>query len=1020
MWLEALEEYESLWRLFEEDESTSALAESDFMQNAALRFPETCDWIMNNAQFENWMVDPSTSHCYLHGIPGSGKTVLAAYIGKWFRQNYPDIVTLVFFCDSKDDRKSAADSIFRNLIAQLLHYYPHLIDHLALEMTRTGTKKVMSWVHLKAIFLKLLLEVDKPLCIVIDALDELNTLGQDVLAETMSKLGPSLPREVTARAFFTSRTRTDIGAKFSFCKHQVVLDRGPLDQDLRIFTSLAVDRSMQLQEMFASNPTFIRELKETLLLRSEGMFLLPKLLLQELATKQTMDQMRRVLHDIPPTLSEYYEHFIERIENSWRDFALQVLSWLACALRPLSLEELKAGLDARPLASNLGSSHNLASLKFSLEMACSCFVIVRNGRVHLAHSSIKRYLLQAAVQERQHSGEHDRLLKISETHEDIALVCLTQLSSMQLSMPLSCGSHRFSTQSEVLDDLKVELPFLSYACQSWHTHLGLGGYSEASRLLEPLTWFIGSVNFRSYLELVFSWHSTPAVTVEDVSNTLISFIPKGTTNEDECFIFECARDLWDLNETLSYRLELFPSEVHFMADLLPRTAIYDSSRIQRSIAQLPDNLSGVAEPTEVALNKGSDASGQSVETGSDRFLLTESAMIDWESTMSTPSRYYQGMSTRWNVTIQNLETQKRYSRYSLSLCRREGICCSVAVSKDDQHIAVSWPEYQDDDATLPLKIKTYAWSLRWDEARSAVWRKWAWTDRQYGADYTRAAAFRGTKMSVAFTDNSETLATPGGFYNVSTGTVASPPELFFDPTISGLTFSSNADYTWGSTEHRQLIVYQRDCDEVTIINKEPLNICSVLAVAPHGTAAIILVEQEQINSTVDGLKLCLVSLRAGRSTMDSLYNFDKAGSHDNVSNNPDYVSSFYASGGQIHISETGKTVVALPSPDRKAFKAISFSLAPYARPAHTMPSFLSITAPENSILLSLRFQRGTGHMYGLTDQASVYRFMPREDSDPQCPVWETRMVTENKKTRNYLVSYYDVDSQVLTVALRLG
>lgn len=55
--------------------------------------------------------------------------------------------------------------------------------------------------------------------------------------------------------------------------------------------------------MFEKNLTFIREPKETLLARSEGIFLLPKLLLQELKSRETMHQMRQVLRDIPDSLT---------------------------------------------------------------------------------------------------------------------------------------------------------------------------------------------------------------------------------------------------------------------------------------------------------------------------------------------------------------------------------------------------------------------------------------------------------------------------------------------------------------------------------------------------------------------------------------------------------------------------------------------------------------------------------------------------------------------------------------------
>ena len=152
MWLDALEEYETLWQLFSKGVDSTEFAESDFIRNSSLRFPGTCDWTMNQEQFSAWISQVTTGNCFVHSISGSGKTVLAAFIGSWLRQAMPDVPTLMFFCDSKDERKSAADTFFRNAIVQLLHYYPHLINQLALEMGKTGEKKVLSWAHLKSIF----------------------------------------------------------------------------------------------------------------------------------------------------------------------------------------------------------------------------------------------------------------------------------------------------------------------------------------------------------------------------------------------------------------------------------------------------------------------------------------------------------------------------------------------------------------------------------------------------------------------------------------------------------------------------------------------------------------------------------------------------------------------------------------------------------------------------------------------------------------------------------------------------
>ncbi|KAF2018301.1 hypothetical protein BU24DRAFT_491285 [Aaosphaeria arxii CBS 175.79] len=1014
MWIDAIDEYETLWQLWAPDEDSSEYSESDFVRNSSLRFPGTCDWIKTHEDVSVWLSSPETQHCFLHGIPGSGKTVLAAFVGKWLRQVRSNVPTLVFFCDSKNERKSAADSFFRNAIVQLLYYKPHLSHLLTVEMGKTGKKKVLSWAHLKSIFLQLLHEFEK-VYIVVDAVDEMNTLGQDVLSETFSKLSASLSGSTTVATFMTSRTRADVLAKLSFCHHNVVLQRDPFDNDLQIFVSLSVDRSEELQALFEGNSTFIRELKETLLARSEGMFLLPKLLLQELKSKETMEQMRQVLTDIPQSLSEYYTQFMDRIEPSRKNFAMRVFSWLACTLRPLSLDELQIGLQSETQILKPEARYELANIKYSIEKACSCLVVLHKGQVQLAHSSIKRYLLKPQTQD-DGSNHESFNFDIATVHEGIALVSLKYLLSPDFSMPLS-GEARFSTNN--IDNLKTEYPFLLYASQNWHTHVGMSP-RKSFHLLTTLSEFLGSVNCRSYIELVFSYWTFPNVTLEDVSNILISWVSKEPDCEEEAFIFNWGRDLWDINLEMSGLFQEYPSEIHFLRDLLPSTAVYDEDRVQRSFLIIPQSFYAVHGAGEAVVHESADASGQSVAPKSDRFLLTESAMIDWESTISTPHRYLQNIGIRWEVNVQNLQTQKRYARHSLSLCRREGICCSVAVAPNDQHCAVSWPEYQDDDATEPLKIKTYAWSLRWDESRSPVWRKWEWTDRAYGCDYTRAAGFKRTKNSIAFTADSEILATPGGFYNVTTGNLAYAPPLFTDTTVSGLTFSSNAEYAWGSKGGQHLIVYRRDSEQILEANKEPYTFCEVIGVAPDGKSAIALLQRREDSDKV--AFLALVTSRSNRFQIDEIHSFEQQGKVPELHEQWQYIRGYYASGGQIHISSSGKVVLGLPVSHVSQYTALMFNIQSHRSPTHTSLHRATLKTPKDSKILSVRYQRGTEELYGLTDQSVVWRFTSEASNKAtNTPiVWEAQPQSDDRKLRNFFISDYSVAEKNMIVALQLG
>ena len=78
---------------------------------------------------------------------------------------------------------------------------------------------------------------------------------------------------------------------------------------------------------------------------------------------------------------------------------------------------------------------------------------------------------------------------------------------------------------------------------------------------------------------------------------------------------------------------------------------------------------------------------------------------------------------------------------------------------------------------------------------------------------------------------------------MSSGNLAFPLPLFTDEEVSGLTFSSNGEFSWGSRKDQCLVIYHRDSKEFTVSNETPFQFCEVLAVSPNGLSAIVLLQQ---------------------------------------------------------------------------------------------------------------------------------------------------------------------------------
>jgi hypothetical protein len=102
----------------------------------------TCEWSMSNAKILAWLTsdEPETSHLWLHGIPGAGKSVLAAYLIEKLQQNqrdFEDQLVLSYFCKTVGSERHMSVHVLMGLIRQCLvrgSYDPEIANDLAEKM----------------------------------------------------------------------------------------------------------------------------------------------------------------------------------------------------------------------------------------------------------------------------------------------------------------------------------------------------------------------------------------------------------------------------------------------------------------------------------------------------------------------------------------------------------------------------------------------------------------------------------------------------------------------------------------------------------------------------------------------------------------------------------------------------------------------------------------------------------------------------------------------------------------------
>jgi hypothetical protein len=173
-------------------------------------------------------------------------------------------------------------------------------------------------------------------------------------------------------------------------------------------------------------------------------FLLAKLHIEYLSTKNTVKAVREALQNLPKDLTLVYDEIMQRIDHQNdedRQLAHSTLTWVANAKRLLSVNELREALAIETGDTSLDSD-NLLDIDIILSV-CAGLVIVDNARtVRLIHYTAQHYL---------DSIQMDRF---PAAQTEITSRCLTYLSFQVFS-----NFPRNLSQYQLLH----KHPFLAYA-----------------------------------------------------------------------------------------------------------------------------------------------------------------------------------------------------------------------------------------------------------------------------------------------------------------------------------------------------------------------------------------------------------------------------------------------------------------------------------------------------------------------------------------------------------------------------
>ncbi|KAI0010504.1 hypothetical protein F4779DRAFT_577169 [Xylariaceae sp. FL0662B] len=409
-------------------------------------------WLLNDSRFQKWF---NPNQClspllWINGIPGAGKTILASAIVDQVR-SVTNTSTAFFYCKHGDPSRNTFVSIARSLLAQLLTQNDHLLQILYEKASMSGEIVLTSKAIAKDL-LHIALNNCRIAYVVLDGLDECDRNDRKDIATWFQSEVQLPPGNIGAiRCLFLSQddgiARKDLGAIPS-----IKIMPSDIKHDLVAFARVWHER---IETKFGKLKDNIN-IGNIIHARAQGMFLFAKLLAEYLFSQSSRETLLQELNPakLPVKLDDAYGRILHRIgENRPQDLTREVwkiLSWVACAPRPLRWREIQAvvSLDIE----NQDVNHERRLLDSPKDLFASLVELQPDDTVELIHSTARDYLIRSNV------------VAPSKTHFSLALATIGFLGFPEIDS----ARNKDDVENDVLEG---RLALYDYASVCWPIHL---------------------------------------------------------------------------------------------------------------------------------------------------------------------------------------------------------------------------------------------------------------------------------------------------------------------------------------------------------------------------------------------------------------------------------------------------------------------------------------------------------------------------------------------------------------------
>jgi tetratricopeptide (TPR) repeat protein len=422
----------------------------------SMKLEGTCEWFWSHQSVKVWTTEqgPASRDRLLcvSGKSGCGKSILASSVVKVLRERHQRAIFFSF--SGTDASRATLDDLVRSLLWQVLDDPDeetglHLIRDLMAHGQPTTT-------DLWNVLNKVVEKTANELYWVVDGVDECSG-SVSVMIDRINEL---LTRSKASKAIVLGRPHALEATKVS--GHSIDIDSHLIQSDLHSYISAKVEQNQGLQKLGIKDIVL-----NTLLEKSEGMFLWAKLMVDELSSASSVKEVMHKIHHQPRGLQAVYRRILHQLRQNLDDFevglAQKLLAFIIAAGRPLTVEELNyaQALALRAEDESLTRSTVEDSLHMDaiqkIRRVCGGLVDIKDDKVSLVHVTAKEFLLRPV----EEWSDHDTTiisfqLCMNDSHEVIGLSCLDHLSLFGTTL-------RQANEATNPTDDNPNRPFLLYA-----------------------------------------------------------------------------------------------------------------------------------------------------------------------------------------------------------------------------------------------------------------------------------------------------------------------------------------------------------------------------------------------------------------------------------------------------------------------------------------------------------------------------------------------------------------------------